>query len=86
MCLYVMMTVECNNVSAIVCLYVTITVEWMTARHTEGPPTVFGCALNYITMRLLGVTAQDKDLLSARNMLRNLGNYYLLIVVSFTAG
>ena len=48
----------------------------MTGRHTEGPPTVFGCALNYVTMRLLGVDALDQDLLSARNMLRKLGNCY----------
>ena len=50
----------------------------MIARHTEGPPTVFGCALNYVTMRLLGVDANDKDLLSARNVLQSLGNYILL--------
>jgi len=43
------------------------------ARHTEGPPTVFGCALNYVTLRLLGVDAEDKDLVAARNMLRQLG-------------
>jgi len=42
-------------------------------RHTEGPPTVFGCALNYVTMRLLGVDARDKDLVSAKTMLNNLG-------------
>jgi len=49
---------------------------WMCdgrARHTEGPPTVFGCALNYVTLRLLGVDAEDKDLVAARNMLRQLG-------------
>jgi len=42
-------------------------------RHTEGPPTVFGCALNYVTLRLLGVSAEDKDLVAARNLLRKLG-------------
>jgi len=55
-------------------------------RHTEGPPTVFGCALNYITMRLLGVDAHDKDLVSAKNMLRSLGNYcFLWTLMCFTA-
>ena len=34
---------------------------------------MFGCALNYVTMRLLGVDAQDKHLLAARHMLRSLG-------------
>jgi len=43
------------------------------ARHTCGPPTVFGCALNYVTLRLLGVDAEDKDLVAARNMLHQLG-------------
>lgn len=41
--------------------------------HTEGPPTVFGCALNYVSLRLLGVDAEDKDLVAARNLLRKLG-------------
>ena len=43
------------------------------SRHTEGPPTVFGCALNYVTMRLLGVGPDDPDLVKARNLLHKLG-------------
>lgn len=43
-------------------------------RHIEGPPTVFGCALNYVTMRLLGVDQDDPDLVKARNLLHELGN------------
>ncbi|XP_064613807.1 lanosterol synthase-like isoform X2 [Liolophura sinensis] len=41
--------------------------------HIEGPPTVFGCALNYVTMRLLGVGSDDKDLVKARQILHKLG-------------
>ncbi|KAK2150110.1 hypothetical protein LSH36_423g02015 [Paralvinella palmiformis] len=41
--------------------------------HTEGPPTVFGCALNYAALRLLGLPADDPDLTKARNLLHKLG-------------
>ncbi|KAK7456563.1 hypothetical protein BaRGS_00039317 [Batillaria attramentaria] len=41
--------------------------------HIEGPPTVFGCALNYVTLRLLGVGPDDVDLVKARNLLHKLG-------------
>ncbi|XP_067649211.1 lanosterol synthase-like [Haliotis asinina] len=41
--------------------------------HIEGPPTVFGCALNYTVMRLLGVPPDDPDLVTARNLLHKLG-------------
>ncbi|XP_050388661.2 lanosterol synthase isoform X1 [Patella vulgata] len=41
--------------------------------HIEGPPTVFGCALNYVVMRLLGVPSSDPDLIKARQMLHSLG-------------
>lgn len=41
--------------------------------HIEGPPTVFGCALNYCTMRLLGVPADDPDLVKTRKLLLKLG-------------
>lgn len=37
--------------------------------HTEGQPTVFGCALNYVTMRLLGVPNRDPDLVKAKQLL-----------------
>ncbi|KAL8561846.1 hypothetical protein ACOMHN_046971 [Nucella lapillus] len=42
--------------------------------HIEGPPTVFGCALNYVTLRLLGVGPDDPDLVKARNLLHKLGS------------
>ncbi|XP_013417878.1 lanosterol synthase-like [Lingula anatina] len=41
--------------------------------HIEGPPTVFGCALNYVVMRLLGVGPEDRDLVKARRLLHRLG-------------
>ncbi|ESO01213.1 hypothetical protein HELRODRAFT_81951 [Helobdella robusta] len=41
--------------------------------HTEAPPTVLGTALNYVTMRLLGVSARDLDLVRALGILRSLG-------------
>ena len=38
--------------------------------HIESPSTVFGTALNYVTMRLLGVPAEDPDLARARKQLK----------------
>lgn len=54
------------------------------SRHIEGPPTVFGCALNYATMRLLGVEANDPDLVKARKLLHSFGNILFQILhISF---
>ncbi|XP_072022420.1 lanosterol synthase-like [Amphiura filiformis] len=41
--------------------------------HIAGPSTVFGTTLNYVSMRLLGVKAEDKDLVRARDLLHSLG-------------
>lgn len=41
--------------------------------HTEGPPTVFGCALNYICLRLLGLSPEDPVMVRARALLHKLG-------------
>ncbi|XP_005089657.1 lanosterol synthase [Aplysia californica] len=41
--------------------------------HIEGPPTVFGCALNYAALRMLGLPADDPDLVRARDLLHKLG-------------
>ncbi|XP_014677721.1 PREDICTED: lanosterol synthase-like [Priapulus caudatus] len=41
--------------------------------HVAGPPTVFGCTMNYIAMRLLGVAAGDPDLVRARELRHTLG-------------
>ena len=35
---------------------------------------MFGCALNYTTMRLLGVPSDDPVLVKARKLLHDLGN------------
>lgn len=42
-------------------------------RHIEGPSTVFGTALNYVTLRLLGVTAEHPAMVKARGTLHKLG-------------
>ena len=42
-------------------------------RHICGQSTVFGTALNYVTMRLLGVDREDSDVVRARSLLHKLG-------------
>jgi lanosterol synthase len=41
--------------------------------HTEGKSTVFGTALNYVAMRLLGVDSEDNDVVRARACLHKKG-------------
>lgn len=43
--------------------------------HTAGKTTVFGTALNYVTMRLLGVSSEDPDIVRARACLHELGQW-----------
>lgn len=43
--------------------------------HIEGPPTVFGTALNYVTLRLLGVPSTDEVLIRARSQLHSFGMF-----------
>lgn len=38
-------------------------------RHIEGKSTVFGTALSYVTLRILGVGPDDSDMIRARNNL-----------------
>jgi len=45
-----------------------------SASHIEGHSTVFGTALNYVTMRLLGVDAEHPVLIKARARLHQLGS------------
>ena len=45
----------------------------LSFRHVAGKSTVFGTALNYVTMRLLGVDRDDQDLIRARALLHSLG-------------
>ncbi|KAI1982254.1 hypothetical protein LOZ53_001170 [Ophidiomyces ophidiicola] len=41
--------------------------------HIEGDSSVFGTAMNYTTLRLLGVDAEDSRMVKARMLLHNLG-------------
>lgn len=41
--------------------------------HTAGKSTVFGTAMNYITMRLLGVSREDSDATRACTLLHQMG-------------
>nr|UTN00765.1 lanosterol synthase [Strongylocentrotus purpuratus] len=41
--------------------------------HIEDHATVFGTAMNYVTMRLLGVSKDDEDLKKARKLLLEMG-------------
>ena len=42
-------------------------------RHIEDKSTVFGTALNYVSLRILGVGPDDPDLVRARNLLHKKG-------------
>lgn len=42
-------------------------------RHVEDKSTVFGTALNYVSLRILGVGPDDPDLVRARNILHEKG-------------
>lgn len=41
--------------------------------HVEGQSTVFGTAMNYVTLRLLGVSEEDPRMVKARGILHRLG-------------
>ncbi|KAI9791601.1 MAG: Lanosterol synthase (Oxidosqualene--lanosterol cyclase) [Peltula sp. TS41687] len=41
--------------------------------HVEGQSTVFGTAMNYVTLRLLGVSEEDPRMVRARGTLHKLG-------------
>jgi lanosterol synthase len=43
------------------------------SRHIEGPSTAMGTALNYVTLRLLGVPAEHPVIVRARSTLHKLG-------------
>lgn len=42
-------------------------------RHIAGKSTVFGTALNYVSLRLLGVGPDDSNLIRAREILHQMG-------------
>jgi lanosterol synthase len=41
--------------------------------HIEGISSVFGTALNYVVLRLLGISAEDKRMVKARGLLHEFG-------------
>lgn len=41
--------------------------------HIEGHSSVFGTALNYTTLRILGASAEDERMVKARALLHKLG-------------
>jgi lanosterol synthase len=45
----------------------------MVRRHIEGYSTVFGTALNYAALRVLGVSAEHPVMVKARGTLHKLG-------------
>lgn len=49
----------------------------VSIRHVEDKSTVFGTALNYVALRILGVGPDDPDLVRARNILHKKGLYVL---------
>ncbi|ORC85288.1 lanosterol synthase [Trypanosoma theileri] len=42
-------------------------------QHTEGHSTMLGTVLNYVAMRLMGVSSDDKDAIRARSWIRSNG-------------
>ena len=42
--------------------------------HIEGHSSVFGTAMNYTTLRILGASAEDQRMVKARGMLHKLGS------------
>jgi lanosterol synthase len=41
--------------------------------HIEGESSVFGTAMNYTTLRILGISAEDPRMIKARGLLHKLG-------------
>ena len=41
--------------------------------HVEGESTVFGTAMNYVVLRILGVSEEDQRLVKARGTLHRMG-------------
>lgn len=50
--------------------------------HIEGISTVFGTALNYVTLRILGLGADHPAMVKARNTLHKLGKNHQTIIES----
>lgn len=48
-------------------------IKYAQYSHVEGPPTVFGTALNYCVLRIFGVSPDHPVLVKARATLHRLG-------------
>lgn len=57
----------------------------LATRHIEGHSTVFGTALNYIALRLLGVDAEHPVCVRARGTLHKLGKTDISLTFQATA-
>lgn len=51
----------------------SVNILFVFCSHIAGKSTVFGTALNYATMRLLGVSKEDDDATRARKLLLEMG-------------
>lgn len=54
------------------CLIINVGSQ-LLGRHIEGQTTVFGTALNYAALRILGVSADHPVMIKARSALHKLG-------------
>ena len=59
-------------------IYLFLCLLSLLHRHIEDHATVFGTAMNYVTLRLLGVPADDKDLKKARKLLMEMGIFEVI--------
>lgn len=47
--------------------------DWGWGLHIEGESTVYGTAMTYVSLRILGADEEDKRMIKARGMLHSLG-------------
>ena len=67
-------------VMIIIILFITVIYICIcTHRHIAGKSTVFGTALNYVSLRLLGIDRDNSDLIRARALLHKLG---MIIIIT----
>jgi hypothetical protein len=57
------------------CALVTLLID--SFRHIEGASTIFGTAMNYVALRLLGVEKDDSLAKKSRRFLHANGTYLL---------
>lgn len=64
---------ESHRIEIINYIFARQTEEGGWGLHIEGDSSVFGTAMNYTTLRLLGVSPEDPRLIKARGLLHKLG-------------